>query len=142
MARVGIEKIGFVEQNEVNDQWVQQEEQERGRAVSPVNLDEITRFTGIDQSASSLTEELVVDGQGAKYAQSLKTVVRKDHDIALAEKYAGRPMVMHVWTVGGKHITIGTKQYPARMLTSDRNTGVETREVEIHVDYETLTSVL
>ena len=143
MARIGIRTIGFIEKSAIDDQWniVQPEEpQERGVPSTPI--DNIQRFKSIDQSATSLTEELVSDEQGRKYSQHLKTVVRTDHDINLAENYAGRSVVMHVWTVTGKHITIGTGQYPTFMVTSNRNTGVETREVEINVDYETLTSIL
>lgn len=140
MARVGIQKIGIVEKNDVDDQWVVvQQEEPAERGLTPI--ENIHNFKSIDQSASSLTEELVVDEQGRKYAQQLKFVVRKDSDITLAENYAGRPVVVHVWTVAGNHITIGTKQYTASMVTSDRNSG-QTREVEVTVDYETLTSLL
>lgn len=140
MARVGIKKIGIVETNDIDDQWVvAQQEEPAARGLSAI--DHIHLFKSPDQSASSLAEELVVDEQGRKYAQRLETVVRTDSDITMAVKYAARPVVVHVWTVGGRHIAMGTRQYPATMVTSDRNSG-QTREVSITVDYETLSSLL
>lgn len=58
MTIVGLKKIGFVEQNEVNDVWVQQELPAQRGENDPV-IENIRWFGSIDQSVSTLTEQAV-----------------------------------------------------------------------------------
>ncbi len=141
MSKVGIKRIGFKEQNEVNDQWVQQE-QHQERSIPEVYMDGSHWFHSIDQDNTSLTEELVVDESGRYFEVQLPFVVRKDEDIALAKKYAGRPVVVYVVTVDGNRYTIGTKSYPAYLITTDNYDARNTREVAMEVNYKGRTSLL
>lgn len=140
MSKVGIYKIGFVVQNEENDQWVLQEEQQR--ALPAIYIDGLRMFNSIDQRASSLSEDLVIDESGGFYKILLKFVVRKDEDIELAKKYSGRPVSMYVWAVDGKRYKIGTKSYPSWMVTSNVYKFIETREIAIDVEYKSKASLL
>ena len=140
MSKVGILKIGFKEQNEVNDQWVQQEQQSE-RSIPDIYVDGSHWFKSIDQDNTSLTEELTIDENGSKYRQQVQFVVRTDYDRALARKYERRPIVLHVWTVDGNHYKIGTKQYPAYLVPSKTNS-MDTVETAMTVDYETLSPVM
>lgn len=140
MSKVGILKIGFKEQNEVNDQWVQQEQQSE-RSIPDIYVDGSHWFKSIDQDNTSLTEELTIDENGSKYRQQVQFVVRTDYDRALARKYERRPIVLHVWTVDGNHYKIGTKQYPAYLVPSKTNS-MDTVETAMTVDYETLTPIM
>lgn len=142
MSKVGIYRIGFKEQNEVNDVWVQQEEEPAQRSVPDIYLDGGHWFKSIDQKNTDLTEDLVVDENGSHYEQSLPFVVRKDVDIELARKYVNRPVVIYVWAVDGKRYTIGTKSYPACLVTSDRYQGLDTREMAMTVTYKSKTRLL
>ena len=141
MNKVGILKIGFKEQNEVNDQWAQQEEQQE-RSVPDIYLDGSHWFKSIDQKASDLTEEMVLDENGTCFEQNLSTVVRKEVDIELARRYANRPVVVYAMAVDGSRYTIGTKSYPAYLVISDRYQGLDTREVAITVSYRSKTRLL
>ena len=60
MNKIGIYKIGFKEQNEVNDQWVQQEQEQAQRDIPVVYIDGSHWFKSIDQTATDITEELVI----------------------------------------------------------------------------------
>lgn len=140
MEKVALKTIGFVEQNEVNDQWVQQEEQQ-DRSLPDVYLDGINRFRSIDQQNASLTEELTTDESGNRYRQQVQFVVRTEHDRGLAKKYERRPLVLHVWTVDGHHYKIGTKSYPAYLMPAKTNS-MDTVETTLTVDYETLTPIM
>ena len=135
MSKIGIYQIGFKEQNEESDIWVQQEAQQE-RSLPNIYLDGTRRFKSIDQKKTDLTEELVMDASGKKYKVQLPFIVRKDIDIELAKKYAGRPMVVYVWDVDGKVYKIGTKSYPAYIITSNRYQGLDTREMALTVEYE------
>ena len=135
MSKIGIYQIGFKEQNEESDIWVQQEAQQE-RSLPNIYLDGTRRFKSIDQKKTDLTEELVMDASGKKYKVQLPFIVRKDIDIELAKKYAGRPMVVYVWAVDGKVYKIGTKSYPAYIITSNRYQGLDTREIALTVEYE------
>ena len=135
MSKIGIYQIGFKEQNEESDIWVQQEAQQE-RSLPNIYLDGTRRFKSIDQKKTDLTEELVMDASGKKYKVQLPFVVRKDKDIELAKKYAGRPMVIYVWAVDGHVYKIGTKSYPAYIITSNRYQGLDTREMALTVEYE------
>ena len=75
MNKIGIFKIGFKEQNEVNDQWVQQEQQEE-RSIPDVYMDGSHWFKSIDQTATELTEDLTVDETGVHYDVQLPFTVR------------------------------------------------------------------
>lgn len=141
MSKVGIYQIGFKEQNEENDVWVQQEEHVE-RSLPNIYLDGTRRFKSIDQSDTELTEELVMDESGKKYKIQLPFVVRKDEDIELAKKYAGRPMVIYAWAVDGHLYKIGTKSYPAYIKTSNRYQGLDTREMAMTVEYESRKQLL
>ena len=140
MNKIGIYRIGFKEQNEVNDVWVEQEQQERGIPV--ITIDGVRRFKSIDQKNTTLTEELIDDENGIRYEVQLPFVVRKEEDVELADKYSGRPVVMYVWAVDGHLYKIGSKLYPAYMITSNKYQGLDTREMAVNVYYESLTKLL
>lgn len=141
MSKVGILKIGFKEQNEVNDTWVQQEQQSE-RSVPVVYSDGSHWFKSIDQDNTSLTEELVMDESGKRYEARLPFVVRTDADMALAKKYEGRPVVVYAVAADGSRYTIGTKAYPAYLTTSNRYDGRNTREMAVEVTYSSRSSVV
>lgn len=141
MSKVGILKIGFKEQNEVNDTWVQQEQQSE-RSVPVVYSDGSHWFKSIDQDNTSLTEELTIDESGKYYDVQLPFVVRQKADIDLAKKYQGRPVVVYVIAVDGSRYTIGTKSYPAYLTPSNRYDARNTREVAMEVNYRGKTSLL
>lgn len=142
MNKVALKTIGFVEQNEVNDTWQQAEEQQAERSLAQdVYIDGINRFRSIDQRQASMTEELTIDADGQRYRQQVQFVVRTEHDRALAKKYERRPLVLHVWTVGGQHYKIGTKSYPA-YLTPAKTNSMDTVETSLTVEYETLTPIM
>ncbi len=141
MSKVGILKIGFKEQNEVNDQWVQQEQQSE-RSIPDIYSDGSHWFKSIDQDNTSLTEQLVMDESGKRYEVRLSFVVRTDADIALAKKYEGRPVVVYAVAADGSRYTIGTKSYPAYLTPSNRYDARNTREVAMEVNYRGKTSLL
>lgn len=143
MNKVALKTIGFVEQNEVNDTWTQQaQEQQAERSLAQdVYIDGINRFRSIDQRQSSMTEELTIDADGQRYRQQVQFVVRTEHDRAMAKKYERRPLVLHVWTVGGQHYKIGTKSYPAYLIPSKTNS-MDAVETSLTVEYETLTPIM
>lgn len=141
MSKVGIYRIGFKEQNEINDIWVQQEEQQE-RSGPELYIDGSHWFKSIDQKVTDLTEEMAMDETGTCFEQNLSFVVRKDVDIELAREYANRPVVVYALAVDGSRYPIGTKNYPAYLVTSDRYQGLDTREVAITVNYKTKTRLL
>lgn len=141
MSKVGILKIGFKEQNEVDDTWVQQEQQSE-RSIPDIYLDGSHWFKSIDQDNTSLTEELTIDESGKYYDVQLPFVVRQKADIDLAKKYQGRPVVVYVIAVDGSRYTIGTKSYPAYLKPSNRYDARNTREVAMEVNYRGKTSLL
>lgn len=141
MSKVGILKIGFKEQNEVNDQWVQQEQQSE-RSIPDIYLDGSHWFKSIDQDNTSFTEELTIDESGKYYDVQLPFVVRQKADIDLAKKYQGRPVVVYVIAIDGSRYTIGTKSYPAYLTPSNRYDARNTREVAMEVNYRGKTSLL
>lgn len=141
MSKVGILEIGFKEQNEVNDQWVQQEQQSE-RSIPDIYIDGSHWFKSIDQDNTSLTEELTIDESGKYYDVQLPFVVRQDADIELAKKYQGRPVVVYVIAIDGSRYTIGTKSYPAYLTPSNRYDARNTREVAMEVNYKGKTSLL
>ena len=140
MNKVALKTIGFAEQNEVNDQWVVQEQQAE-RELPQMSIDGIKRFRSIDQRQASMTESLTTDESGHRYHQQVQFTVRTPYDRELAGKYANRPIVLHVWTVDGNHYKIGTKQYPAYLVPSKTNS-MDTVETAMTVDYETLSPVM
>ena len=143
MAIVGIKTIGFVEQNEVNDQWVQQEEEQQAeRSIPDIYIDGSHWFKKIDQSAADLTEDLVMDESGQHYELTLSFTVRTESDMALAKKYAKRPVVIYAVAVDGTRYTIGTKSYPAYIVTSNRYDAMNTREVQGSVTYQSRTGIM
>ena len=142
MNKVALKTIGFVEQNEVNDTWQQAEEQQAERSLAQdVYIDGINRFRSIDQRQASMTEELTIDADGQRYRQQVQFVVRTEYDRALAKKYERRPLVLHVWTVGGQHYKIGTKSYPAYLIPTKTNS-MDAVETSLTVEYETLTPIM
>lgn len=141
MNKVGILKIGFKEQNEISDPWVQQEQQSE-RSIPDIYIDGSHWFKAIDQDNSSLTEELIIDESGKYYEVQLPFVIRQVADIDLAKKYQGRPVVVIVVTVDGSRYSIGTKSYPAYLTPSNRYDGRNTREMAMEVIYRSKTSVL
>lgn len=140
MNKVALKTIGFVEQNEANDQWVQQQEQQ-DRSLPDVYIDGIHRFRSIDQAKSSIMEDLSIEESGNKYHQHVQFVVRTEYDRELAKKYERRPLVVHVWTVDGCHYKLGTKSYPAYFVPSKTNS-MDTVETAMTVDYDTLTAIM
>ena len=141
MSKVGIKRIGIKEQNEVNDQWVQQEQQSE-RSIPDIYIDGSHWFKSIDQDNTSLTEELTIDESGKYYDVQLPFVVRQKADIDLAKKYQGRPVVVYVVAIDGSRYTIGTKSYPAYLTPSNRYDARNTREVAMEVNYRGKTSLL
>ena len=143
MNKIGIHRIGFTEQHEVVDQWQEQQEQQQEERLLPdVYLNGGHWFKSIDQSNTTLTENLISDDSGIYYEVQLPFIVRKPEDMELAKKFAGRPLVMNVWAVDGKRYTIGTKEYPAYLITSNRYTGMDTREMALEVNSKSQTSLL
>ena len=140
MNKVALKKIGFVEQNEENDQWVQQEQQVESLSQD-IYIDGIHRFRSIDQAKSSIMEDLSIEESGNKYHQHVQFVVRTEYDRELAKKYERRPLVVHVWTVDGCHYKLGTKSYPAYFVPSKTNS-MDTVETAMTVDYDTLTAIM
>lgn len=141
MNKVALKKIGFVEQNEENDNWVQQEQQAERSLSQDIYIDGIRRFRSIDQAKSSIMEDLSIEESGNKYHQHVQFVVRTEYDRALAKKYERRPLVVHVWTVDGCHYKLGTKSYPAYFVPSKTNS-MDTVETAMTVDYDTLTAIM
>lgn len=143
MAKVGIYQIAFVEQNEVDDLWHedQPQPQQRGAGNEPI-VANAHYFSCFDQGQANMDEELIDDANGTMYSLQLSFPVRKDSDIALAKKYLRRPVVMYVETVAGDHFKIGTKEYPVRMKGNNGYQGISNREMAISVTYDTLTGVL
>lgn len=141
MNKVALKTIGFVEQNEVNDQWVQQEQQQE-RSLPDIYIDGSHWFKKIDQSAADLTEDLVMDESGQHYELTLSFTVRIEDDMDLAKKYAKRPVVVYAVAVDGSRFTIGTKSYPAYLVTSNRYDAMNTREVQGSVTYQSRTGIM
>lgn len=141
MNKVALKKIGFVEQNEENDNWVQQEQQAERSLSQDIYIDGIHRFRSIDQAKSSIMEDLSIEENGNKYHQHVQFVVRTEYDRKLAKKYERRPLVVHVWTVDGCHYKLGTKSYPAYFVPSKTNS-MDTVETAMTVDYDTLTAIM
>ena len=141
MNKVALKNIGFKEQNEVNDQWVQQEQQQE-RSIPDIYIDGSRWFKKIDQSAADLTEDLVMDESGQHYELTLSFTVRTEDDMALAKKYAKRPVVVYAVAVDGSRFTIGTKSYPAYLVTSNRYDAMNTREVQVSVSYQSRTGIM
>lgn len=142
MSRIGIYRIRFKELNHVNNQWVQQEVEQQRRITAEVNSDGSHDFKSIDQRTANLVENMEVDGNGVVYNNSLGFTVRRDSDIDLARKYAGQPVVVYAYGVDGHLYTIGTKEYPARLVISDRYSGLDTREVAVKVAYQSVSRLL
>lgn len=145
MNKVGIHRIGFKETNEVTDQWSQEhqeEQQQEERIVGEVYLHGDHWFKSIDQDKTELSEEMTIDESGKYYVVELPFVVRKPEDIALAKKYEGRPVVVYADAVDGKRYTIGTKDYPARLVTSNRYQGTSTREMAMNIEYKSKNSLI
>lgn len=143
MAKVGIYKIAFVEQNEYDDTWQQQQPQPQQRGVGDVPvIANAHYFKRFDQGQANMVEELNIDENGAMYSLAIDFPVRDDKDIALAKKYMRRPIVMYVETVAEEHYTIGSKEYPVRMKSQNNYDGISNREMAISVNYDTLTGVL
>ncbi|MBQ8959412.1 MAG: hypothetical protein IJ057_13090 [Bacteroidales bacterium] len=142
MNKVALKTIGFIEQNEVNDQWVQQQEQPAQRSLPEVYLDGSHWFKSIDQAAATLEESLDDDESGLRYTTRLDFTVRTEADMALAKKYARRPLVIKAVAVDGTTYSIGTKQYPVRMATQNRYDGMNTREIQISATYQSRTGVM
>lgn len=141
MTKVALKSIGFVEQNEVDDQWVQQELPAQ-RGASNAIMVGLHSFGSIDQSTATLEENFEDDENGQHYEAMLDFTVRTEADISMAKKYAGRPVVVHVQAVDGNKYTIGTKQYPVRMKTQNRYDGMNTREIGVSASYKSLTGVM
>lgn len=141
MTIAGLKKIGFIEQNEVNDVWVQQEQPAQRGGDEPV-IDNAHWFKSIDQSNSSISEQTVDESDGMCFECSVSFAVRTEDDLKLARKYVKRPVVLHCNTVDGRHFAIGTKEYPVRMQWDENYDGINTHETRISVQYRTLTGIL
>ena len=142
MAKVGIYRIGFVEQNEFDDTWHEQQPQPAQRGGNDPVVANAHYFNRFDQGQANMVEELNIDENGAMYSLAIDFPVRDDNDIALAKKYMRRPIVMYVETVAEEHYTIGSKEYPVRMKSQNNYDGISNREMAISVNYDTLTGVL
>lgn len=142
MNKVALKKIGFAEQNEINDVW--QEQQAQNLRSTTYTTDGATWhwFDNIDQNAATLEESISDDENGVFYTAEVNFTVRTEADMTLAKKYEKRPLVMKAEAVDGKIYTIGTKQYPVRMATQNRYDGRNVREMQVSLSYDTLTGVL
>ena len=83
MTKVALKKIGFIEQNEVDDTWQQQQSvtpQPPQRGTSP----SVKWFAGIDQAAATLEETVNQSSDGSYYESSLSFSLRQEADIAKA----------------------------------------------------------
>ena len=145
MNKVALKKIGFVEQNEVDDQWDVEQIDPDHPADRSIPVDVVIPgykgFSSIDQDNSSMTEDLEIGEEGNKYRQEVQFVVRTEYDRKLAKKYERRPLVLHVWAVNGDHYKIGTKSYPAYLVTAKSN-GMDTVATALTVGYETLAPIM
>jgi len=141
MAKTGIYRIGFAEQNEIDDAWQQQEEQQQERGLRP-GLTVMHWFSAFDQREAVMNEELVEDETGIRFETTLDFAVRRDADITLAKKYMRRPVVMHVVAVDQNEYKVGTKSYPVRMRTNNDYAGIDTREIHITVSYKSRNGVM
>lgn len=141
MNRIGILKIGFKEQNEVDDVWVQQEFPAQ-RDMSSFHVDGSHWFKSIDQGNTSIIEDLKLDESGKCYEIELSFVVRTEEDMEMAKKYAGRPVVVYAIAVDGRRYAIGTKSYPAYIVISNKYDALNSREVSLDVSYQSKTSLL
>lgn len=141
MAKTGIYRIGFVENNEVDDVWQQVEEQQEERGTRS-GMSVMHWFSTFDQKQASLKEEQVEDDAGILFETTLDFTVRLDADITLAKRYMRRPVVMRVVAVDQKEYEVGTKSYPVRMKTNNNYTGIDTREIRIKVDYQSCLGVM
>lgn len=139
----GIYRISFIEQNEVEDVWHEDQPQPNVRSGGNEPIVANARyFKSFDQGQANMSEELVDNADGQMYTLQLNFIVRTEKDMALAKKYIRRPVVIYVETVAREHYTIGTKEYPVRMIASNAYDGVTNREMEINVTYDTLTGIL
>lgn len=141
MQKTGIKRIGFVEQNEIDDTWVQQEQPNQRRG-NPSTIPNIRWFKCIDQGASSIEESTVDDATGLCYEASLQFVLRQQTDIALGKRYAKRPIVIYAEAVDGNTYKLGTKECPVRMAIVNRYDALNTRELSISANYLTLTGIM
>ena len=144
MNKVALLAIGFVEQNDVDDQWDVEHinpDQPADRSMPGNSILGYKGFSSIDQQQASMTEELANDESGNRYRQQVQFVVRTERDRDLAKKYERRPLVLHVWTVDGHHYKIGTKSYPAYLMPAKTNS-MDTVETTLTVNYETLTPIM
>lgn len=144
MAKVGVYRIGFASQAEVDDSWSVQQQQQPVVKGQPTQNELLTVkwFSSFDQKQASLTEKLVDDENGQCFEATLNFTVRKDSDIALAKKWMKRPVKMYVDAVDRTMYTMGTKQYPVWMQTSNTYEGIDTREINIEVVYRTLNGIM
>lgn len=146
MAKVGIYRIGFASQSELNDSWSVAQQQQNQPVIKgqPTQNELLTVkwFSSIDQTQASLTERLVTDENGMHYETTLNFTVRKDSDIALAKKWMKRPLKMYVDAVDRTCYTLGTKQYPVWMQPTNTYDGIDTREINIEVVYRTINGIL
>lgn len=142
MSKTGIKRIGFVEQNEIDDTWHEQQPQPTVRGENEPVIANIHWFGSFDQGNATLSETQVIDGNGAMYQALLDFTVRKDDDMQLANRYAGRPVVIYAEAVDGNTYRIGTKEYPVRMIREKKYDGVTNREISVSVEYDTLTGIL
>lgn len=141
MNKIGIFRIGFVEQNEIDDTWHEQE-QPAQRGVYESVLPNSRWFKSIDQTASTIAEQTVDEADGICYEASLQFVVRKDTDMELAKRYALRPVVVYVEAVDGHTYKLGTKEYPVRMAIANSYDAMNTRQVTVSANYRTLTGIM
>ena len=149
MTKVGIYKIGFevIGESLVAESWEEIIGEVEERTAQPDEPEAIELFDGhkfksIDQAESELEEVLISDENGQYYNTSLTSKVRREEDIKLAEKYSGQPLIIHVWTVDGRHVLLGTETDPASLTTTNSYKNIQTREVGLKADYATLDGLL
>lgn len=141
MNKVALKKIGFAEQNEINDVWVEQQVQVRSTTITTDGT--LWRwFDNIDQANALLEESVTDNDNGIYYTTDVSFTVRTEADMALAKKYEKRPLVVKVEAVDGNIYKIGTKQYPVRMTTKNIYDGLTVREIQVSLSFDSLTGVL
>ena len=141
MNKVALKKIGFAEQNEINDVWVEQQVQVRSTTITTDGT--LWRwFDNIDQDNALLEESITDNDNGIYYTTDVSFTVRTEADMALAKKYKKRPLVVKVEAVDGNIYKIGTKQYPVRMTTKNIYDGLTVREIQVSLSFDSLTGVL
>ena len=95
-------------------------------------------FSAFNQEDASISEKGENDASGIAFTQQVNFIVRRANDIKLAQKYQRRAVAMHVYTIDGKHYTIGNQQDPVYLETNNQYDGTKVREMQVSVKTQSL----